>query len=450
MKQAYIKTYGCQMNEQDSSQMKGLLSSAGYTTTIDQHEADFILLNTCSIREKAVHKLYSDLGRIRPLTEDHPRLIVGVSGCVAEQEKKNITNRFPFVNLVFGPDHIRHLPEMIKEAEDQRVQKIDADQVESSIIRTGFDKRQDFQFVNVLPEAEENPVKAFVNIQKGCDNICSFCIVPFVRGREVSRPHEQIIDEIQELVDRGVKEVMLLGQNVNSYGLKTTGGVTFAGLLEEIAAKTKLKRLRFTTSHPKDVHEDLIDQYANNPILVPHFHLPVQSGNDRILDLMKRQYTREKFMWIVNQLKKRVPDIRFSSDIIVGFPTETEAEFADTLSLMEEVRFDQVFSFVYSTRPYTKAAKMEDDIAKSIKDERLQRLFALNKKISFEINESEVGQVFEVLVEDYNEDTGHEYACMGRSPQNKIIHFAGKAQPGELVDVKVTKANPYSLYGEAV
>lgn len=448
MKQAFIKTYGCQMNEQDSSQMKGILSQAGYESTLDQHEADFILLNTCSIREKAVHKLYSDLGRIRPLTEDHPGLIVGVAGCVAEQEKKKISDRFPFVKLVFGPDHIRHLPEMLKEVEGDAVPTADDEQVRNSVVRTGFEKRQDFQFVNILPEAEENPVKAFVNIQKGCDNICSFCIVPFVRGREVSRPHQEIIDEINTLVDRGVKEVMLLGQNVNSYGLKTTGGVTFAKLLEEVAEKTNLKRLRFTTSHPKDVHEDLIEQYANNPILVPHFHLPVQSGNNRILDLMRRQYTREKFMWIVDELKTKVPKIRFSTDIIVGFPSETEDEFCDTLSLMEAVRFDQVFSFVYSTRPYTKAAKMEDDIPKAVKDERLQRLFALNKKISFEINESEVGTVHEVLVEDLNEDSLHPYPCMGRSANNKIIHFVGQAKPGEIVNVRVTKANPYSLYGE--
>lgn len=441
---AYIKTFGCQMNEQDSSQMLGLLSESGFAASQDPYDADLILLNTCSIREKAVQKIYSELGRIRPLKEDHPQLIVGVAGCVAEQEKENISKRFPFLDLLFGPDHIRHLPKMVDEVLAKRQEQ---GRKKKTLHRTGFEKRQDFEFVNVLPAAEESVVKAFVNIQKGCDNICSFCIVPFVRGREVSRPHQQIIDEINLMVDRGVKEVTLLGQNVNSYGLKTDE-VTFAQLLQLISEKTQLKRLRFTTSHPKDVKDDLIEQYQHNPILMPHFHLPVQSGSNRVLKAMKRQYTREQYLDTVYQLKKRIPHIKFSTDIIVGFPTETDAEFEQTLSLMEDVRYDQCFSFVYSPRPYTKAIKLEDDVLKEDKSERLQVLQRLDKRITMEQNEAEVGQTHQVLIEERDEQENGEVNLKGRTPTNKIVHFVGEAQMGDMVTVKITQANPHSLYGE--
>ena len=433
MKKAFIKTYGCQMNEQDSGQMHGLLGSLGFAKTLDQFDADLILINTCSIREKAVHKVYSELGRIRPLKDDNPDLVVGVAGCVAEQEKEKISKRFPFLDLVFGPDHIRHLPKMIEEIEINREEQKKVEELKTkTITHTGFDLRKDFEFVNVLPKSEECAVKAFVNIQKGCDNICSFCIVPFVRGREVSRPYEEIIDEVNQLVAMGVKEVTLLGQNVNSYGLKTTGGVSFAKLLELIAAKTDLKRLRFTTSHPKDVEDDLIDQYANNPILAPQFHLPVQSGNNRILDLMRRQYTVEHYMSIVERLKKRVPQISLSSDIIVGFPTETDQEFEDTLSLMKQVEYDQVYSFVYSPRPYTSAIKLTDDVPRRVKQERLKKLQGIDKDILIKKSQVDVGRICEVLVESIDEG---EYPVKGRTAENKIVHFkAGDYKPGDLIN----------------
>lgn len=441
MKRAYIKTYGCQMNEQDTLKMRALLAPLGYKKAADPFEADLILLNTCSIREKAVHKIYSELGRLRPLKDDHPGLILGIAGCVAEQEKEALSDRFPFIDLVFGPDHIRRLPEMIRELEDKNT---------GTLVRTGFDRRQDFQFVNVLTDAEESPVKAFVNIQKGCDNICSFCIVPFVRGREVSRPHEEILAEINALVARGVKEVTLLGQNVNSYGLKHTGGgVSFARLLALIAQKTGLKRLRFTTSHPRDVRDDLIDQFATNPILAPHFHLPVQSGSDRILKLMRRQYTRGDYVSIIERLKKRVPDICFSTDLIVGFPSETEAEFEETLSLMREVEFDSSFSFVYSPRPHTKAAQMPDDIPLRVKKERLKRLQALDRQITFRRNQAEVGRVHTVLVES-REQNGGDFCYQGRTATNKVVHFRGRCELGDFVSLRITRANPHSLYGEIV
>lgn len=443
-KKAYIKTYGCQMNEQDSAQMQSILAECGYGKADGPYDADMILINTCAIREKATHKIYSDLGRVRPIMEDRPDMIVGIAGCVAEQEKQKLSSRFPFLDLVFGPDHIRRLPAMLSEVQRKKVR---SDGKSSTVLKTGFDLRKDFQFVNVLPNADENPVKAFVNIQKGCDNICSFCIVPFVRGREVSRPHEQIIDEINQLVDRGVKEVTLLGQNVNSYGLKNTGDITFAQLLEEIAKRTKLKRLRFTTSHPKDVKEDLIEQYRDNPILVPHFHLPVQSGSNNILKLMRRQYTREHYLDIIEKLKKDVPDIRFGTDIIVGFPNETEEEFEMTMSLCEEVRYDLVFSFIYSPRPYTKAEKLDDNVPVEVKLERLKRLQDRTNTIAREQNEMEVGRVHEVLVEV--RDDGAEHPYMGRTLSNKVVHFdSGDYQPGDLAQVKINRVNSYCLFGE--
>lgn len=445
-KKAYIRTYGCQMNEQDSSQMQALLGEVGYGKAFDPFEADLILINTCSIREKAVHKIYSELGRIRPLKEDNPNLIVGIAGCVAEQEKSNLSSRFPFLDLVFGPDHIRHLPNMISELEA----KADPEK-KPTLLKTGFDLRKDFQFVNVLPNADENPVKAFVNIQKGCDNICSFCIVPFVRGREVSRPHDDIIREIQELVDRGVKEVMLLGQNVNSYGLKTENGVSFAKLLELIAEKTDLKRLRFTTSHPKDVKEDLIEQFQYNPILETNFHLPVQSGSTEILKNMRRQYSREDYLSIVEKLRAKIPDIRFSTDIIVGFPGETEKDFEDTMSLIEIVRYDSQFSFVYSPRPYTKAAHLEDDVPYKVKLERLQSLQKRCRDISIEQNQKEVGKTFSVLVEECDGDEANP--IKGRTSHNKIVHFSLTDQivkPGDFMDVQITQANAHSLLAKVV
>lgn len=444
-KKAFIRTYGCQMNEQDSMQMQSLLKQSGYALAADQFEADLILLNTCSIRDKAEHKIYSELGRLRPLKLDKPDLIIGVAGCVAEQEKNRISERFPLVDLVFGPDHIRKLPQMLSRVESERGDKNAA----PTQIFTGFDLRQDFQFVNVLPDAEENPVKAFVNIQKGCDNICSFCIVPFVRGREVSRPHADIIDEIKKLTDYGVKEVTLLGQNVNSYGLKSTGGVTFAKLLEKIATQTTIKRLRFTTSHPKDVGDDLIEQYRDNPVLMPHFHLPVQSGSTRLLELMRRQYTREDYLNIITKLKTAVPGIHFATDMIVGFPGEGETDFEDSLSLVKTVGFDLVYSFVYSPRPHTRAIQFDDDVTYQKKLERLKILQDLCREVARESNVLEVGQIREVLIE--TSDAALPRPHMGRTQTNKIVHFTGvNCNPGDLALVRIVEANAYSLIGESV
>jgi len=441
MKKAYLKTYGCQMNEQDTRQMETLLGQSGYARTNDPLDADFALINTCAVREKAVHKIYSDLGRMRLIRENNPNLLVGVAGCVVEQEKEALVKRFPFVDLLFGPDHIRHLPEMLGKAEERR------DKQGPSVLHVGFDARKDFQFVNVLPNPDESPVKAFVNIQKGCDNICSFCIVPFVRGREVSRPAHEILAEIKALTERGVKEVMLLGQNVNSYGFKSNDGVSFAELLERIATQTNLSRLRFTSSHPKDVKDDLIDQYANNPVLAPHFHLPVQAGSDAVLKAMRRQYSRDDYLRIIDSLKARVPGIAFSTDIIVGFPGESDADFRQTLSLMEVVRYDLVYSFAYSPRPYTSAIKLADDVPLEVKKARLAELQALSDEHTLAIHESVVGQIKEVLVETCDDSDTLVYK--GRTGCNKVVHFTGTPCTfGDRVQVIIKQANPHSLFGE--
>ncbi len=430
------------MNEQDSAQMKSLLESQGYEFTTEMFDADFILINTCSIREKAVHKIYSDLGRIRPYKEINSQLVVAITGCVAEQEKEKLTRRFSYLDLVIGPDHISQLPQLVADVYAKRKSTPD----EQQIVKTGFLKRNDFEFVNILPADDESPVKAFVNIQKGCDNICSFCIVPFVRGREVSRSHHEIISEINQLVERGVKEVMLLGQNVNSYGLKNTGDITFAELLGEIADKTKLQRLRFTTSHPKDVGDDLVEQFRSNPILAPWFHLPIQSGSNRILKAMRRQYTREFYLEMVAKLREAKPDMAFSTDIIVGFPGETEDEFQETLSVMKIMSYDSSFSFVYSARPYTSAVELPDDVPLSVKRERLKRLQALDKELVRASNEKCVGSTQDILVESFDE-LNVDYPFMGRTGTNKIVHFAGEAVVGDFSKVAITQANPYSLYG---
>lgn len=367
------------MNEQDSLQMRGLLSKMGYAPSSDPWDADLILFVTCSIREKAVHKVYSELGRIREIVEENPNLIVGLAGCVAQQEKSRLQKRFPYLDLVFGPDAISELPSMVEILQKERR----ADR--KPILNTRLLSREDFEFVNLI-HTDENPIKAYVNIQKGCDNVCSFCVVPRVRGPEVSRPTSQIIEEIKALVDMGVREVTLLGQNVNSYGLKE-GGCPFSQLLEKISNETELTRLQFITSHPKDVGPDLVDQFRDNPILSPSFHLPVQSGSDRILEAMRRYYTRRQYVDIIDAIRKVRPLIVFSTDFIVGFPGETERDFNETLSLLDEVQFDFSYSFAYSPRPGTTALRLPDTLSDETKSERLKILQERQRQISKKIGE---------------------------------------------------------------
>jgi len=432
------------MNEQDSLQMKGLLGGMGYSSTDLPAEADLILINSCSIREKAVHKIYSDLGRVRDILEVNPDIIVGLTGCVAQQEKENLAKRFPFLDLVLGPDAIRHLPTLLTQAQKNREEGGKA----ATIVQTKFDSRQDFEFINLLPNESESHIKAFVNIQKGCDNVCAFCIVPRVRGAEVSRPADDIVLEVKKLVELGVKEVTLLGQNVNSYG-KKGGNTTFAQLLRRVVAETGVKRLRFTSSHPQDVGDDLIECYRDLKELCPHFHLPVQSGSNLVLEKMRRYYTREDYLSLIQKLKAARPDITFSTDIIIGFPGETHSDFEDSLRLMKEVGFHLSYSFIYSPRPGTSAEKYDDVTPLAEKVKRLEIQQDLQTEISRSLNEKCLGETVEVLVESWD-DTNLRYA--GRTGTNKVVHFASGRDEmiGRFVTVKITKAQPYSLIGELI
>lgn len=441
----FIKTYGCQMNEQDSLQMKGLLTRMGFESTTDPFAAGLILLSTCSIRQKAVHKVYSELGKLRLLAEENPDLIVGVSGCVAQQEKEKFFKRYPYLDLVFGPDAIRSLPKMVGQVLEQKKKRNP-----QHILNTRFNPRQDFEFVNLVVDDEENRVKAFVNIQKGCDNVCAFCIVPHVRGAEVSRPSGQILEEVKALVEMGVKDITLLGQNVNSYGLKHSSEIRFAELINHICAETKIQRLRFTTSHPKDVGDDLIACFAKWEQLCPHFHLPVQSGSNKILQAMRRQYTREDYLSIARRLRKVRPFIALTTDFIVGFPGETTDDFTATLNLLGEVQFDTCYAFNYSPRPHTSALHLGDDVLPAVKKERLRVLLDLQNEIARAKNTKKVGGYEEVLVEKAD-DAGALWT--GRTGQNKIVHLKDlsankKDLTGQLVDVHIVKANPNSLLGE--
>lgn len=437
-KRYYIRSYGCQMNEQDSLHAGQLLDRAGMHAADRPELADLILINTCSVREKPVHKLLSDLGRLREMKQGHPDLLIGVMGCVAQQEKEALLKKCRDVDLVFGPDQLPRLPELL----DKRWQ------TRRPFAETGFLKRSDYHFVELMPTLSPTQKRAFVTIMKGCDNICSFCIVPYVRGREVSRPSRMIFAEIDALLDQGIEDVTLLGQNVNSYGLKTDER-SFTELLYAIAERargTSLKTLRFTTSHPKDVGPDLIRAFAELEILAPHFHLPVQSGSNRILQLMRRAYTRESFLHIASALKQSRPDLAITTDIIVGFPGETEVDFHNTLSLMDEVYFDGSFSFVYSPRPYTGAGKLPDPIPLAQKKDRLLMLQARQKEHSLALNQHWIGSTLSALVE---RDRDAEGRFQARTAHNKVVHFDAETEyhQGDRALVMIQRVSAAALYG---
>lgn len=441
-KKYFIRTYGCQMNEQDSLQAGQILQASGLEETKALDDADIILINTCSVREKPVNKVLSDLGRLKSLKHQNPQLIVGVMGCVAQQEKEQLLKRSRELDLVVGPDHLRDLPQMIDRLEEKR----------DAVIQTRFLKRDDYRFINLVPSDLTRIAKrAFVNIMKGCDNMCSFCIVPYVRGREVSRPSHEILTEVEMLIARGVEDITLLGQNVNSYGAKTPGELTFTGLLYAIADRahgTPMDCLRFMTPHPKDVGPELIRAFAEIECLTPHFHLPVQSGSNRILQLMRRAYTRESFLHIVRELRRARPDIAITTDIIVGFPGETADDVADTLSLMDEARFDGIFSFIYSPRPHTSASRLADTTPIAQKKAWLQQIQARQRKYSMAENLRWMGQTIPLLVEKTAE-TSDDYH-QGRSRHNKVVHFNGGAcQVGDRVTVAISRVSAAALYGEA-
>jgi len=438
MKKLYIKTFGCQMNEYDSDKMADVLGVAeGLTPTATPEDADVILFNTCSVREKAQEKVFHDLGRVRHLKQANPDLIIGVGGCVASQEGAAIVARAPFVDVVFGPQTLHRLPELIaKKRETGRAQ-----------VDISFPEIEKFDH---LPPARVEGGAAFVSIMEGCSKYCTFCVVPYTRGEEVSRPFDDVIAEVAGLTARGVKEITLLGQNVNAYrGALHDGGVAdFAFLLEMVQEIPGIERIRYTTSHPREMTQRLIDCYGKLPKLVSHLHLPVQSGSDRILAAMKRGHSVLEYKSIVRKLRAQRPDLCLSSDFIVGFPGETEADFAATLQLVEELAFDASFSFIYSKRPGTPAADYPDDVNAERKTQRLMQLQARIEAQAQAVNRAMVGSVQRVLVEGHARKNADELA--GRTDNNRIVNFPGNPRLiGQFIDVTITDAYPHSLRGEA-
>jgi len=433
----YTKTYGCQMNEYDSARILQVMKQQGYTPTEHAEEADLIILNTCSVRDKAEQKVYSALGRWRELKEQREGLIIGVGGCVAQQEGEELLRRVPHLDLVFGTHNIHKLGQMVRE-----VQNLASRPVEVAFYRSPT------YLENLQGRPEVHGPKAYVTIMQGCNKVCSFCIVPHVRGREISRPSDNIIDEVRELTSQGVREVMLLGQNVNSYGKTGQGELTFAGLLHKIDEIDGLNRIRFTTSHPQDLSPQLIDAYAVLGKLCEHLHLPVQSGSDTVLQRMRRGYSRKEYLDRIHRLKDRCPEVALSTDIIVGFPGETHEEFETTLEIIEKMEYDEIFAFKYSPRPQTVAAKIHsDDVPEETKKSRLQTVQALQKEISLRKNRQLIGRVEEILLE--GESKLSQDRMMGRTRTNKVVNFnAPKRLLGKTLDVRISGASANSLTGE--
>jgi|688.fasta_scaffold258168_2 tRNA-2-methylthio-N6-dimethylallyladenosine synthase len=440
-KKVYIRTFGCQMNEYDSDKMADVLRAAeGYEPTPDPEQADLILFNTCSVREKAQEKVFSDLGRVKHLKKKG--VLIGVGGCVASQEGAAIVERAPYVDLVFGPQTLHRLPQMIEARRQANRAQVDI----------SFPEIEKFDH---LPPAKVEGASAFVSIMEGCSKYCSYCVVPYTRGEEVSRPFEDVLVEVAGLADQGVKEVTLLGQNVNAWRGKmgeTDEIADFALLLEYVAEIPGIERIRYTTSHPNEFTPRLVQAYAEIPKLVNHLHLPVQHGSDRILMAMKRGYTALQYKSTIRALRKVRPDISLSSDFIVGFPGETEEDFGKMMALIEEIGFDSSFSFVFSPRPGTPAANLADDTPQTVKLKRLQHLQATIEANVRRISASREGTVQHILVEGPSRKSAAE--LMGRTECNRIVNFDGGPASGRLVgqmiDVRITQALPHSLRGEVV
>lgn len=436
-KRLFIKTFGCQMNEYDSAKMRDLLvQSHGMTLAPDPAEADLILFNTCSIREKAQEKLYSELGRWRRYKAGNRGVVIGVGGCVASQEGDAIRRRAPYVDLVFGPQTLHRLPEMYDEVR----------RTGAAVVDISFPEIEKF---DRLPEPRAEGPSAFVSVMEGCSKYCTFCVVPYTRGEEISRPFDDVITEVVELSRQGVKEIVLLGQNVNAYrGVMHEGKIADLRLLiEYVAAVDGIGRIRYTTSHPVEFSERLIDAYAEVPQLVSHVHLPVQSGSDRVLALMKRGHTVLEYKAKIRKLRKVRPEISISSDFIVGFPGETEADFRATIDLIDDIGFDQSFSFLYSRRPGTPAASMPDQVDPEVKKQRLCMLQARIDQSAAGISAGMVGRIERVLVEGPSQKSSSE--LRGRTQNNRIVNFPGDpALIGQFADIRITKALANSLRGE--
>lgn len=435
----FIRTHGCQMNEYDSDKMQDvLMKSHGMSITDVEEEADVILINTCSIREKAQEKVFSQLGRWRKIKEENPDVIIGVAGCVASQEGDAIIKRAPYVDLVFGPQTIHRLPELLDKRKASAEPQVDI----------SFPEIEKF---DNLPKPRKDGPAAFVSIMEGCSKYCSFCVVPYTRGEEVSRPMDSVLAEIMQLAEQGVKEVNLLGQNVNAYrGLSHEGEIVdLALLIHYVAAIEGIERIRFTTSHPVEFTDALIEAYRDVPQLANYLHLPVQSGSDRILSMMKRGHTALEYKQKIRKLREARPDISLSSDFIVGFPGETAKDFEDTMKLIEDVGFDQSFSFIYSARPGTPASSMPDLVPMEEKKARLQRLQATINDMAAEISQQMVGRTEKILVEGTSKWSDEELS--GKTENNRVVNFAGpKRLIGQMVDVVITEALRNSLRGRVL
>ena len=436
----FIRTFGCQMNEYDSDKMADVLHAAeGVIKTDNPEEADIILFNTCSVREKAQEKVFHDLGRVKHLKQQNPNLVIGVGGCVASQEGEAIVARAPYVDIVFGPQTLHRLPQLIAERKEKGKAAVDV----------SFPEIEKF---DAMPPAEVKGATAFVSIMEGCSKFCTFCIVPYTRGGEVSRPFTDVLTEVADLAAHGVGEVTLLGQNVNAYRGDMEGTdekADLAMLIEYIAEVPGIERIRYTTSHPREMSQRLIDTYTKVPKLVSHLHLPVQAGSDRILAAMKRGYTTLEYKSIVRKLRAARPDISMSTDFIVGFPGETDEDFQKTMKLIDDVEFDASFSFIYSPRPGTPALELDDNTPADVKSARLARLQKRIDELAQAVSRSMVGSVQRVLVEGTSKKDANELA--GRTDNNRIVNFAGNPRLiNTFVDVRITEALPHSLRGEIV
>ncbi len=436
MKKVFIKTHGCQMNEYDSAKMLDLLSEKEeFTATDTPEDADLLVLNTCSIREKAQERVFHQIGRWKKLKDKNPNLKIAIGGCVASQEGKKLSQRAPAVDIVFGPQTLHRLPNLYKEASDTEKKQIDI----------SFPKIEKFDY---LPQSSSDSVTAFVSIAEGCNKYCSFCVVPHTRGHEVSRPVEDILVEIEGLASRGVREVNLLGQNVNNFKGSFEGEKkSLAFLIEKVSKVNGIDRIRYTTSHPFEFKDDLVDLYKDTPELVSHVHLPVQSGSDRILKLMRRRYSAASYLELISRIRENRPGISFSSDFIVGFPGETDKDFQDTLDIVEKVGFDESFSFIYSPRPNTPAAGMEDNVSKDIKKERLTILQHKLNELSSKISRKMVGSLERCLVLGVSKKNPGE--LQARTENNRVVNFATDANVvGKFVNLKIVDQLTNSLRGK--
>ncbi|MBS5937563.1 tRNA (N6-isopentenyl adenosine(37)-C2)-methylthiotransferase MiaB [Clostridium sp.] len=434
----FIETWGCQMNEEDSEKLSGMLKSIGYSKSTDIKDADIIIFNTCCVRENAENKVFGNLGELKHLKKKKPELIVAVCGCMMQQEgmADKILSKFPHVNIIFGTHNAYKFPEYLNRVKTEGVQ-----------VKEIFNKET--EIIEGVPIDRESSVKAFVTIMYGCNNFCTYCVVPYVRGRERSRKSEDIIKEIEDLVAKGYKEVTLLGQNVNSYGKGLEEDIDFAKLLRKINEVQGLERVRFMTSHPKDLNKDVIYAIKECDKLCEQIHLPVQSGSNRILKKMNRHYTKESYLELVELIKKEIPGASLTTDIIVGFPGETEEDFLDTLDLVQKVQYDSAFTFIYSRRNNTPADMMLNQVPDADKHHRFDRLVkAVNESVIMKNKEFE-GKVTEVLVEGFSKNDETKFT--GRTRNGKLVNFTGEnIKAGDLVNVKIVRAQPFSLVGEAL